>query len=265
MDSIQSYDEAIIAMNPNVFIIFKPLYILYSILGINSFTFDGKKITPVGKFRKVSCILVCGCIIFAGPNYNEFLRSDKFSKDRLKYFLDFLINLLVQSSACIALMMPSFVSGENTVKMIKNFYKIENHLKVIQICKPSGAVSLKILILHIFTLLLIFAYTTVCVTTLNQSIFDLWPIFNLLLNSMVIKKFATEIYVIMLYVDKITIEIEEFSKRRTEKSKEAVNMLPSDKISKQTNTLMQLYNKLSENSCISNSVIHFPVITYPFK
>lgn len=252
--------QAIITKNPNMFIIFKPLYILHSMFGISAFSFDREKIIPVGKLRKVLCILGCVCIVFGNPFNNENMFSNKFTKDRLKNTMESLYDVSIRLCAFIVWVRASFVSNENTIKMILNYYEVESHLKVIKKFKPFGPQCLKILFFHMFTILIMIFYSTLCVAVLDYTLLDLWPFVPILINNLVIQKFATEIYVIILYVDKITIEIKGFSKRSTEKLEKAVEIQ-----SNEINTLMQLYNKLSENSCISNNLFELPVIPCTFK
>lgn len=249
-----------ISKSTNFFQIFKPLYVLYSVLGISSIRFDGEKCIPVGYVQKGLCILVCTCTIFGISNSYDNLITNKNGVHLVKNVLDSASDIMAQLCVILVWIMSSFVTGKITVKMYLNFCKVERRLKIIQKWTPLVVPYLKIMFFHFLTLLIICIFNTSNIFVFEYSSYTVVAVTQIFICMLMIQKFCTEIYVIQLYVDKMTRELTEFLRRCAEELIEADNLRKSFEISNETNTLMQLYSKLSENCGISSNIIRFPVI-----
>lgn len=251
-----------------LFGILKPLYILYTAVGISSFKFNGEKCIPVCNIHKIICILISTYIVFGISSKLEILITNRYRTDVLKNTMNSLYGIMIQTCVILVWIMSSFVSGKITVKMYLNYCKVERRLKIIQKWTILDPPYLKIIVFHLITLLVIVAYTIITNFVFQYPFYETFIIFLIYVCNLMTQRFCTEIYVIILYIEKMAKEIQRFSKISSAKSMEKVHVLKSSEISKETITLMQLYDKLSENCCISNQIIRFPVIIsslYPFR
>lgn len=258
MSSHQLKDKCSIARSAN-FEIFKPLYMVYTALGINSIKVDGKEVLPASKIHKVLCILVSVTIITGVALTSGTLLTNR-KNIQIKNILDSLFYIAFLICVLLTWFMASFLNGKNTVKMIRNYCKVDSHLKVIHNLKPFQSLYLKILFFHSLTFLLLLSYAIISLGLLQDSAGNLWICFVNIIVNMTIQRFTTEIYMIILYIEQIARKIKGFSKTYTEKVTGEENLLQSNKNSNELNFLMNLYSKLSENSHISNKIICLPVI-----
>lgn len=251
-------DESnIIAKSSNMLHIFKPLYILHTVLGMSSVKIDGKKFTGVGKLQKIFCVLACARMTLGDANMYRNRFKNQFGEDLLKNNLDFLCYLSYLMCVLISWIMAAFVNGESTMKMILNFCEVDVNLKVFKNLKPSQPLYLKLLFFHVLTLCLILLYVIIGAVFLYRTFARVWTFIFVLIGNLMMQKFATEMYMIIVYVNTITIQIEEF---RVEESMETVNTIKANEVCLELHTMMNLYIKLYENSCIANNIASLPVI-----
>lgn len=252
------YDQSfIIAKSSNMFKILKPLYILHTVMGLSSFKFHENKFSGVGKLQKLVCVLVCLILAWADVLTYKNLFKKQFGDDQLKNTLDFFCYLSFLLCVLISWIMAAFVNGERTIKMILNYCEVDNHLKVLKNLKKSEPLYLKILFFHVLTFLLVFTYAVIGLVLLYRSFARVWPFIFMLIGSLVVQKFVTEIYMIIAYIDNIIMKLEGYENA---KSLGTVNNFNVNEESVQINRMMDLYLKLYENSCIANDNAGLPVI-----
>lgn len=247
----------IISISSKMFKKFKPLYIIYTVFGLSSFKIHGNKITGTGKVQKFICILACVTLTWADVSTYRSLFKNQYDNDKLKITLDFFCYLSFLMCVLISWIMAAFVNGECAIKMIQNYCEVDRHLKVFTNLKSSQPLYLKILFIHILTFTLVFTYAIIGYTILYGSFERVWPFIFMLIGSVMVLKFVTEISMIKMFIDNIIRKIDAYE--NADKPTGTGNELNTIAVSIKLNKMMDLYIRLYENSCIANDVASLPV------